>query len=209
MNLKLEYTFLLNHFTKHVGKNPITHRITEPKFLNPSFHFQKAVEQALEDHQYAALEEDDLGADLIEYAPLESTSPCPVEASSSPTGTKRKYCSVTVEEAPDFDTPHSPPRTLDAVPAPSHKHQVRAAKRRLAKASDRTSTQQNALRRILSHGSAIEIERSAETFDASRGAHTGKPGTKKQLGTIEERRNFYQVADLLAQGFEHIKWDGK
>jgi hypothetical protein len=53
----------------------------------------------------------------------------------------------------------------------------------------------------------METERNAETFDASRGAHTGKPGVKKQLGTVDERRNFYQLADLLAQGFEHVKWD--
>ncbi|KAF9061976.1 hypothetical protein BDP27DRAFT_1234242 [Rhodocollybia butyracea] len=86
---------------------------------------------------------------------------------------------------------------------------MRAAKRRLAKASDRTSSHQNALRQVLSHGTAVETDRSAETFDASRGAHTGKPGTKKQLGTVEERRGFYQLADLLAQGFEYVKWDGR
>ncbi|KAF9060417.1 hypothetical protein BDP27DRAFT_1339726 [Rhodocollybia butyracea] len=40
-------------------------------------------------------------------------------------------------------------------------------------------------------------------------AHTGKPGAKKQLGTVEESRNFYQLAELLAQGFEHVKWDGR
>ncbi|KAF9062701.1 hypothetical protein BDP27DRAFT_1481575 [Rhodocollybia butyracea] len=86
---------------------------------------------------------------------------------------------------------------------------MRATKRRLAKASDRTSSHRNALRQVLSHGTAVETDRNAETFDACRGAHTGKPGTKKQLGTVEERRNFYQLADLLAQGFEHVKWDGR
>lgn len=168
----------------------------------------------MEDHRNAVLEEDDLGADFIKYAPLESPSPSPVGATFSAVGTKRKHCSVTMEEASDSDTPRiplPPSGSLDTAsnPAQSHKHQMRATKRRLAKASDRTSSHRNALRQVLSHGTAVETDRSAETFDACRGAHTGKPGTKKQLGTVEERRNFYQLADLLAQGFEHVKWDGR
>ncbi|KAF9048378.1 hypothetical protein BDP27DRAFT_1434234 [Rhodocollybia butyracea] len=54
----------------------------------------------------------------------------------------------------------------------------------------------------------VETDRSARRLSQSGSSH-GKPGTKKQLGTVEERRDFYQLADLLAQGFEHVKWDGR
>ncbi|KAJ3907754.1 hypothetical protein F5879DRAFT_763199, partial [Lentinula edodes] len=55
----------------------------------------------------------------------------------------------------------------------------------------------------------VEVDLDASDFDAARGAHTGKPGTAAKLGSEEERQKQYSVEELLAQGFEHIEWDGR
>lgn len=65
------------------------------------------------------------------------------------------------------------------------------------------------LSEVLSHGTAIEVNHNAADFDAARGAHTGKPGTKEKLGSRTEIQKEYTVEDLLELGFEHIRWDGR
>ncbi|KAJ3766631.1 hypothetical protein FB446DRAFT_653498 [Lentinula raphanica] len=62
---------------------------------------------------------------------------------------------------------------------------------------------------VLSHGVAIEADIDARAFDAAKGAHTGKPGTAKRLGSQSEIQGRYSVQELLDQGFEHIQWDGR
>ncbi|KIK50523.1 hypothetical protein GYMLUDRAFT_78475 [Collybiopsis luxurians FD-317 M1] len=68
--------------------------------------------------------------------------------------------------------------------------------------SDRT------LKHVFSSSTALEIDADAAQFDAALGAQTGKPGQTKHLGTILQRQQMYHLADLLAEGFYHIKWDG-
>ncbi|KAJ4467116.1 hypothetical protein C8J55DRAFT_401797, partial [Lentinula edodes] len=60
----------------------------------------------------------------------------------------------------------------------------------------------------LSSGAAVEANIDASQFEAARGAHTGNPGKKADLGTRSDREKQYTVAELLAMGFEHIQWDG-
>ncbi|KAJ3819595.1 hypothetical protein F5880DRAFT_1460607, partial [Lentinula raphanica] len=55
----------------------------------------------------------------------------------------------------------------------------------------------------------IEADVDARAFDAAKGAHTGKPGTAKRLGSQSEVRARYSVQELLRQGFKHILWDGR
>ncbi|KAJ3846361.1 hypothetical protein EV368DRAFT_52904 [Lentinula lateritia] len=44
---------------------------------------------------------------------------------------------------------------------------------------------------------------------AAQEVHTGKPGITAKLGSEEERQKQYSIEKLLAQGFEHIEWDGR
>ncbi|KIK51794.1 hypothetical protein GYMLUDRAFT_979975 [Collybiopsis luxurians FD-317 M1] len=55
---------------------------------------------------------------------------------------------------------------------------------------------------------ALEIDTDAAQLDAALGAQTGKPGQTKHLGTILQCQQMSHLADLLAEGFYHIKWDG-
>jgi hypothetical protein len=64
------------------------------------------------------------------------------------------------------------------------------------------------LANVLSEGTAIEVDINAANFDAALGAHTAKPGTKKQRGSKADMRRTYSLTELLQQGFQHIKWDG-
>ncbi|KAF9064420.1 hypothetical protein BDP27DRAFT_1367242 [Rhodocollybia butyracea] len=61
----------------HVSNTPIMHRLANPQYLLPSYVFQKAAEQAIEDHTDALLEEDDLGAEFEFINILKLASPIP------------------------------------------------------------------------------------------------------------------------------------
>ncbi|KAJ3869203.1 hypothetical protein EV359DRAFT_30569 [Lentinula novae-zelandiae] len=86
----------------------------------------------------------------------------------------------------------------------------RAQKRKLEKkALNETGASQDTLSQVLSHGTAVEVDLDASELEAARGAHTGKPGKKENLGSQAERERQYSLEELLAQGFEHIEWDGR
>ncbi|KAJ3925870.1 MAG: hypothetical protein NXY57DRAFT_863185, partial [Lentinula lateritia] len=55
----------------------------------------------------------------------------------------------------------------------------------------------------------VEVDLDASELDAARGAHTGKPGRQENLGSQAEKEKAYTLEELLAQGFEHIEWDGR
>ncbi|KAF9064639.1 hypothetical protein BDP27DRAFT_1187524, partial [Rhodocollybia butyracea] len=60
----------------------------------------------------------------------------------------------------------------------------------------------------LSEGNTIKVDLNAADFDAALGAHTAKPGTKKQRGSKADMRRTYSLTELLQREFQHIKWDG-
>ncbi|KIK50237.1 hypothetical protein GYMLUDRAFT_51334 [Collybiopsis luxurians FD-317 M1] len=78
----------------------------------------------------------------------------------------------------------------------------------LCDSQSRANRQRKTLKHIFSSSTALEIDADAAQFDAALGAQTGKPGQTKHLGTILQRQQMYHLADLLAEGFYHIKWDG-
>ncbi|KAJ4472767.1 hypothetical protein C8J55DRAFT_390377, partial [Lentinula edodes] len=55
----------------------------------------------------------------------------------------------------------------------------------------------------------VEVDLDASELEAAQGAHTSKPGKKGSVGSQAERERQYSLEDLLAQGFEHIEWDGR
>ncbi|EEB97540.1 hypothetical protein MPER_03117, partial [Moniliophthora perniciosa FA553] len=54
----------------------------------------------------------------------------------------------------------------------------------------------------------IRVNTDASEFDAAKGAHTGKRGTKKMYGTKEEIEKEYTLEELVDLGYIHIAWDG-
>ncbi|GAW02022.1 hypothetical protein LENED_003650 [Lentinula edodes] len=107
-------------------------------------------------------------------------------------------------ETPASSSPANP-RKRKAKFASKH-----SKKRKLEKEASKGAGASPAMRaQVLSHGIAVEVDLDASEFEAARGAHTGKPGTKAKLGSEEERQRRYTLEELLAQGFEHIVWDGK
>ncbi|KAJ3858324.1 hypothetical protein EV359DRAFT_69100, partial [Lentinula novae-zelandiae] len=86
----------------------------------------------------------------------------------------------------------------------------RAKKRKLNKEASRQAGGSNdALSQVLSHGAAVEVDLDASELDTAQGAHTGKPGRQENLGSQAEKEKVYTLEELLAQGFEHIEWDGR
>lgn len=91
------------------------------------------------------------------------------------------------------------------------KHARSHEKRRLQRTRDRATSDgpsSHALSYSLSPGAAVEVGLNAAQLDAAKGAQTGKPGTQKKLKQLSDKQNMYELADLLAEGFEHIEWDG-
>ncbi|KAJ3927608.1 MAG: hypothetical protein NXY57DRAFT_1042277 [Lentinula lateritia] len=97
------------------------------------------------------------------------------------------------------------PETLahSALPPPEADRKLKK------KALNETGASQDTLSQVLSHGAAVEVDLDASELEAARGAHTGKPGKKENLGSQVERERQYSLEELLAQGFEHIEWDGR
>ncbi|KAF9058696.1 hypothetical protein BDP27DRAFT_1372286 [Rhodocollybia butyracea] len=152
-------------------------RNCRPKINEPGFLFPESSRTGTGGPSERGAREDDLGPDFIGYTALEMPSPCPVDASRQTLFSHSGGCSQPSNPL----NPPSPPVLLGTLPnlPQSHKQKVRAAKRRFFKALNRTSSQQNALRQVLSHGTAVE------TFQASRGAHTSNSVQRSSLGRLK------------------------
>ncbi|KAE9383066.1 hypothetical protein BT96DRAFT_1040728 [Gymnopus androsaceus JB14] len=83
-------------------------------------------------------------------------------------------------------------------------------KRRVKRAKDRTTQagpSAATLSHVLSPGTAVKVELDVAEFDAAKSTQTGDPGTLKKLRSLIDWEQLYDIAELLADGFEHIKWD--
>lgn len=113
---------------------------------------------------------------------------------------------TTAETPPPLSSPRS--KSIPALQSLRNSKRREGRKRKAEEELPAPGPSKRTLAHVLSEGTAIEVDINAANFDAALGAHTAKPGTKKQQGSKVDARRTYSLTELLQRGFQHIKWDG-
>lgn len=134
--------------------------------------------------------------------------------SSNPSIGPALSSSNTVIPIPDPNITSNPKLNSDIPTVPKKRkngrsHDKRAKERRIRK-EENPGPSPSTYAKVLSHGTAIEVEVDAVQLPAAKGAVTGKKGTVDELGDAISRERFYTAVELVNKhGFQHIPWDGK
>ncbi|KAL0564302.1 hypothetical protein V5O48_017751, partial [Marasmius crinis-equi] len=113
-------------------------------------------------------------------------------------------------------SPSSPETTATATPTRrlSYHHWKRKASRVGKRKAEEGLKQEDytpstrTVEQALKPAKVLRLETDAANFNAAKGAHTGKRGTKEEYGTKEEVEREWTLEELVALGYIHIPWDG-